>query len=141
MPRQTNQGSSLKVSPRMEIPRLILSDLNVKKMGLPSCHRLCKTLDHGAQWKGEVMTKSFAEDNCCSSLGNIERMAADQILSGLKHRQPLCDSIILRTELRLRMVCTCQMARTQQFPESNLWRANWCQIKTSVAFDGMCPKI
>lgn len=87
------------------------------------------------------MTKSFAEDNCCSSLGNIERMAADQILSGLEHRQPLCDSTILRMELRLRMVCTCQMARTQQFPESNLWRANWCQIKTSVAFDGMCPKI
>lgn len=44
------------------------------------------------------MTKSFAEDNCCSSLGNIERMAADQILSGLKHRQPLCDSIILRMD-------------------------------------------
>lgn len=52
MPRQTNQGSSLKVSPRMEIPRLILSDLNVKKMGLPSCHRLCETLNQWCTMEG-----------------------------------------------------------------------------------------
>ena len=63
----------MKVSPRMEIPRLFLSDLVKMIFVHPPSIPCVKLQIKGAQWKGEAMTKSFAEDNCYSSLGR--RMA------------------------------------------------------------------